>query len=92
MLRRKICVTFVWGNGTRVSVVSLGNKIWRQQNNESRVFAQLNFVELSGINLFDAAEIYQALPRPETYVLNERFTENWFSERVIGVTLFWPQK
>ena len=45
--------------------------IWRQQNNESEAFTQLNFVQSFGTGLFEAVGMYLVPSRPEAYVLTE---------------------
>ena len=64
-----------------VSTICLGTMTWGEQNTNKEGFEQMDYALNSGINFFDAAEMYPSPCKKETYGETERIIGNWFSER-----------
>jgi len=54
---------------------------WGEQNTQKDAFEQMNYSMESGVNFFDAAEIYPSPCRKETYGATERIIGNWFNQK-----------
>jgi aryl-alcohol dehydrogenase-like predicted oxidoreductase len=52
--------------GLKVSALTLGTMTFGQQNSEAEGHEQMDYAVDSGINIFDAAELYPIPPKPET--------------------------
>ena len=65
----------------KVSTICLGTMTWGEQNNQKEAFEQMNYSLNSGINFFDAAEIYPSPCRKETFGETEKIIGNWFKEK-----------
>ena len=65
----------------KVSTICLGTMTWGEQNTQKEAFEQMNYSLDSGINFFDAAEIYPSPCKKETYGETERIIGNWFSQK-----------
>jgi len=65
----------------KVSTICLGTMTWGEQNTEKEAFEQMDYSISSGINFFDAAEIYPSPCRKETYGETERIIGNWFKQK-----------
>ena len=63
-----------------VSTICLGTMTWGEQNTQKDAFEQMNYSLDSGINFFDAAEIYPSPCRKETYGETEKIIGNWFHQ------------
>ena len=64
----------------KVSTICLGTMTWGEQNTQKEAFEQMNYSLDSGINFFDAAEIYPSPCRKETYGDTEKIIGNWFHQ------------
>ena len=67
--------------GLKVSTICLGTMTWGEQNNQKEAFEQMNYALNSGVNFFDAAEIYPSPCKEETYGKTERIIGNWFNQK-----------
>ena len=76
----------------KVSTICLGTMTWGEQNTQKDAFEQMNYSMESGVNFFDAAEIYPSPCRKETYGETERIIGNWFNQKKIEKRLFWHPK
>ena len=65
----------------KVSTICLGTMTWGEQNTQKDAFEQMNYSMESGVNFFDAAEIYPSPCRKETYGETERIIGNWFNQK-----------
>ncbi len=65
----------------KVSTICLGTMTWGEQNTQKDAFEQMNYSLDSGINFFDAAEIYPSPCRKETFGETEKIIGNWFKEK-----------
>ena len=64
----------------KVSTICLGTMTWGEQNNQKEAFEQMHYALSSGVNFFDAAEIYRSPCKEETYGETERIIGNWFNQ------------
>jgi aryl-alcohol dehydrogenase-like predicted oxidoreductase len=64
-----------------ISLIGLGTMTWGEQNTEQEAFAQMDLAHESGVNFFDAAEMYPVPPRPETTFATEVILGNWLQAR-----------
>jgi len=67
----------------KVSTICLGTMTWGEQNTQNNAFDQMNYSIESGVNFFDAAEIYPSPCRKETYGETEKIIGNWFNQKKI---------
>jgi len=65
----------------KVSTICLGTMTWGEQNTQKDAFEQMNFSVDSGINFFDAAEIYPSPCKKETFGETEKIIGNWFNQK-----------
>ena len=65
----------------KVSTICLGTMTWGEQNTQKEAFTQMDYSFESGINFFDAAEIYPSPCKKETYGETERIIGNWLDEK-----------
>ena len=65
----------------KVSTICLGTMTWGEQNNQKEAFEQMDYSIDSGINFFDAAEIYPSPCRKETYGETEKIIGKWFNKK-----------
>jgi len=65
----------------KVSTICLGTMTWGEQNTQKDAFEQMNYSLDSGINFFDAAEIYPSPCKKETFGETERIIGNWLVEK-----------
>ena len=65
----------------KVSTICLGTMTWGEQNNQNEAFEQMDYSIDSGINFFDAAEIYPSPCRKETYGETEKIIGKWFGKK-----------
>jgi aryl-alcohol dehydrogenase-like predicted oxidoreductase len=64
----------------KVSKLCLGTMTFGEQNTEAEAHEQMDFALASGINFFDAAEMYPVPPKPETQGLTEQYIGSWFAK------------
>jgi aryl-alcohol dehydrogenase-like predicted oxidoreductase len=67
--------------GVKISALTLGTMTFGEQNTEAEGHAQMDYALERGINLFDAAEIYPILPKPETQGRTEEIIGTWLAGR-----------
>ncbi len=67
--------------GVNVSALTLGTMTFGEQNTEAEGHAQMDYAVDSGINIFDAAEIYPIPPKPETQGRTEEVIGTWLAAR-----------
>ena len=60
-----------------VSVICLGTMTFGEQNSQLDGFEQMDYAVERGVNFFDTAEIYPAMPKKETYGKSEEIIGNW---------------
>jgi len=65
----------------KVSVICLGTMTWGEQNSQKDAFKQMDYSIERGINFFDTAELYSAMPKKETYGKTEEIIGNWFNQK-----------
>ena len=65
----------------KVSVICLGTMTWGEQNSQEDAFKQMDYSIERGINFFDTAELYSAMPKKETYGKTEEIIGNWFNQK-----------
>ena len=65
----------------KVSTICLGTMTRGEQNTQKDALEQMNYSLDSGINFFDAAEIYPSPCRKETFGETEKIIGNWFKEK-----------
>ena len=63
-----------------VSSLCLGTMTWGEQNSEAEGHEQMDYAVASGINFFDAAEMYPVPPKAETYGRTEEIIGTWFAK------------
>ncbi len=63
--------------GREVSKICLGTMTWGQQNTEAEAHEQISYALERGINMLDAAEMYQVPPRAETQGRTEEYIGTW---------------
>ena len=64
----------------KVSAICLGTMTWGEQNDQREAFEQMDYSLDTGINFFDAAEIYPSPCKEETYGKTEKIIGNWFHQ------------
>ncbi len=64
----------------KVSKICLGTMTWGEQNTQNEGFEQMDHALASGVNFFDAAEMYPVPPKVETQGETERIIGNWFKK------------
>lgn len=67
--------------GITVSQICLGTMTFGQQTDEEGAFAQMDLARASGVNFFDAAEMYPFPSTPETYGRTEEIVGAWMRAR-----------
>ncbi|MEO0912489.1 MAG: aldo/keto reductase, partial [Pseudomonadota bacterium] len=68
--------------GISVPEICLGTMTWGTQNTEAEGHAQMDYALDHGVNFWDAAELYPAIPiGPETQGRTEEIIGNWFEAR-----------
>jgi len=67
--------------GAKVSGLCLGTMTFGEQNTEAEGHAQMDYAVDSGINIFDASEIYPIPPKPETQGRTEAIIGTWLAAR-----------
>src|SRR5680860_731327 len=67
--------------GVKISALTLGTMTFGEQNTEAEGHAQMDYATASGINIFDAAEIYPIPPKPETQGRTEEVIGTWLAAR-----------
>ena len=64
-----------------VSAICLGTMTFGEQNSQSDGFEQMDYAVDRGVNFFDTAEIYPAMPKKETYGKSEEIIGNWLKTK-----------
>ena len=67
--------------GVKISALTLGTMTFGEQNTKAEGHAQMDYAVGSGINIFDAAEIYPIPPKPETQGRTEEVIGTWLAAR-----------
>jgi aryl-alcohol dehydrogenase-like predicted oxidoreductase len=67
--------------GISVSAIALGTMTWGEQNSEAEAHQQMDLAVASGVNLFDAAEMYPVPPKAETQGRTEAYIGSWLKQR-----------
>jgi len=66
--------------GLKISAIALGTMTWGEQNTQAEGFAQMDYAQDQGVNLFDTAELYAIPPRAETYGRTEEIIGHWLKQ------------
>ncbi len=64
-----------------VSAICLGTMTWGEQNTVAQAMEQMDYAVSTGVNFFDAAEMYPVPPRAETQGRTESYIGEWLSRR-----------
>ena len=64
-----------------VSLIGLGSMTWGEQNTSAEAFEQMDLAVDSGINFFDAAEMYPIPPDPNTQGMSESIMGDWIAQK-----------
>ncbi len=67
--------------GLRVSAICLGTMTWGRQNTEDEGHEQMDYALDSGVNFFDAAEMYPTPYQEDLHGRTEEIIGNWFAAR-----------
>ena len=65
----------------KVSAICLGTMTFGEQNSQLDGFEQMDYAVERGVNFFDTAEIYPAMPKKETYGKSEEIIGNWLKTK-----------